>query len=290
MRVTIDKPYGAISRSSRRPFLIVSEMSFLISEPQIRCIKHCCLRPLIAIPGSTQWSPCLHTHSWPSQRASGNLCNALHLSIAKPTTIYLAYHGLTSHQPQSLMITCALLTALCLITLSCRSSQHICLSLLFPQLDPNSRGKSKSLPGIPSEDAAGCGGNATDLLVSTVDLDEPAPIDRSNPSLPIEMIERIADFLFEIEPPPLDRTGNTPITSSKPVWSGVEGFMQANLDLHNMGFLRWLHVITVKDNQDWKIISQNMRVVRCVIYDFPPTWVAVSSQKKRLTLILCIYT
>lgn len=174
------------------------------------------------------------------------------------------------------MITYLLLTVCCLIALSHRSLQRRrlfsrCLQHLHTHCDG-----PKARSGVPSEGVEECGEEAVGFRVPTADAKlSLGLIKPSNPSLPVEVIERISDFLFEIKLPIPDCTGNTSITCSKPVWSEVESFMRASVDLHNMGFTRWLCVITVKERKDWEIILQNMRVVRCCLHHFPSIQVAV---------------
>lgn len=81
-------------------------------------------------------------------------------------------------------------------------------------------------------------------------------------SLPPELIEHIADYLFEIRPPAPDFAGNVPLCHEKPLWSEISGFMSASLELHRMGVARWLRVLTVRGPDDWTMVSQNSHLVR----------------------------
>jgi len=81
--------------------------------------------------------------------------------------------------------------------------------------------------------------------------------------LAIEIVERIADFLFEIQPPN-HRSGDegTAFCCVKPDWPQVVGFMQASLDLHNIGIERWVRILTIRESGDWKIVARWSNVVR----------------------------
>lgn len=116
---------------------------------------------------------------------------------------------------------------------------------------------SKSLSDISLEHY---GINANPLTPAT--LIKPLPIEPSCLPVPVELVERIADFLFELKPPLLDPNGDASITCSKPVWQDVKGWMEASVHLHHMGFLRWLRVITVYSPDDWIILLHNRSLVR----------------------------
>ncbi|KAG8731367.1 hypothetical protein FRC11_004388, partial [Ceratobasidium sp. 423] len=60
--------------------------------------------------------------------------------------------------------------------------------------------------------------------------------------LPVELIERVADFLFEVTYPyPSDqKSDRTSMLSLKPSWVMVAGFMSASVDLHNIGMKQWV--------------------------------------------------
>lgn len=113
---------------------------------------------------------------------------------------------------------------------------------------------SKNLP----DDTLGLEINANPLAPAT--LVKPLPIKPS--CLPIELVERIADFLFELKPPIPDAAGDAPITCLKPVWLDVKGWMEASVNLHSMGFMRWLRVITVNSPDDWTILFQHQSLIR----------------------------
>ncbi|CAE7146234.1 unnamed protein product [Rhizoctonia solani] len=80
--------------------------------------------------------------------------------------------------------------------------------------------------------------------------------------LPPELIERVADFLFQPAPPVADPSGATSLQSVKPLWCDVAGFMWASTTLHRMGFRRWLQVISVKNVEDWSVITDNIGLIR----------------------------
>lgn len=85
--------------------------------------------------------------------------------------------------------------------------------------------------------------------------------------LTIEIIERIADFLFEIQTPNqgLCNEGDS-FCSTKTPWPEVEGFMYASLDLHNMGIERWVSVLTIRESGDWKIAARWSQTIRWEFY------------------------
>ncbi|KAG8770401.1 hypothetical protein FRC12_004289 [Ceratobasidium sp. 428] len=85
---------------------------------------------------------------------------------------------------------------------------------------------------------------------------------RTSQMLPVETIERIADFLFEARPPIMNRDSATPISCVKPQWNEVAGFMEASPALHAVGYVRWLTVLTVQKPEDWAIVSCSSQLVR----------------------------
>lgn len=128
------------------------------------------------------------------------------------------------------------------------------------------RGKSKSSPNVL------CDPDSNDDSSGALESTRPSAVTRANtnppsPPFAVELIERIADFLFELKPPVLSSTGDTPLCCTKPPWRDVSGWMYASLELHRMGYTRWLRVITIKKAEDWIIISQNLNLIRyCSIY------------------------
>ncbi|CAE6438934.1 unnamed protein product [Rhizoctonia solani] len=87
-----------------------------------------------------------------------------------------------------------------------------------------------------------------------------APVPRS--SLPPELLERIADLLFQPTVPIPDGSSATSILHVKPSWRDVAGFMSASVGLHRMGFRRWIQIISVKDADDWGVITEYIELVR----------------------------
>lgn len=82
--------------------------------------------------------------------------------------------------------------------------------------------------------------------------------------LPAEVIEIIADALFEPTPRTSDPASSTAACCSKPGWADVSGFMSASTKLHRMGYIRWIRVVTVKDIKDWGILLLDANFVRYV--------------------------
>lgn len=111
-------------------------------------------------------------------------------------------------------------------------------------------------PDLWNVDSSGAPESSGSSVVTGADTKFPPP------PLAVELIERIADFLFEIKPPVPDSTGDVPLCCAKPPWEDVRGFMAASLELHRMGFTRWIRVVTIKKSEDWSIISQNLHLVR----------------------------
>jgi hypothetical protein len=78
--------------------------------------------------------------------------------------------------------------------------------------------------------------------------------------LSVELIERMADFYFELQPP--DDADRSSICCIKPQWSDIANFMAASSELHRMGFMRWVVVLTIRNSDDWEIAVQYSRWVR----------------------------
>ncbi|CAE6411078.1 unnamed protein product [Rhizoctonia solani] len=102
--------------------------------------------------------------------------------------------------------------------------------------------------------------------VGTVAPEEPqaTEISQSLPrtSLPLELVERIADFLFQAIPSAQDSPEPASILCVKPSWRDVAGFMGASLELHKMGYRRWLQIISVKNVNDWNTITEHIELIR----------------------------
>ncbi|EUC64858.1 hypothetical protein RSOL_493180 [Rhizoctonia solani AG-3 Rhs1AP] len=69
--------------------------------------------------------------------------------------------------------------------------------------------------------------------------------------LPREIFEHIADEVFALTPPQKDYNGS--MHSSKPRFAVVENFMSASPILHEIGIIRWVCVLTIRDIHDWKV-------------------------------------
>ncbi|KAL5637746.1 hypothetical protein ACGC1H_002117 [Rhizoctonia solani] len=82
------------------------------------------------------------------------------------------------------------------------------------------------------------------------------------PMLPIELIEKIADCLFQPITPTSDPSGAASGRYIKPPWRDVAGFMWASPSLHRMGYRRWLQAVSVKNVDDWKVILEHIELVR----------------------------
>ncbi|KAF8599676.1 hypothetical protein BDV93DRAFT_295031 [Ceratobasidium sp. AG-I] len=85
---------------------------------------------------------------------------------------------------------------------------------------------------------------------------------RPPPQLSVEIIERIADFLFELQPPKLDSAGQRELLSTKAPWHDVSGFMSASMDLHKMGYMRWIQSVVVKTSADWDGLLPDAALIR----------------------------
>jgi hypothetical protein len=81
-------------------------------------------------------------------------------------------------------------------------------------------------------------------------------------SLPLELVERIADFLFQTTPAVHGSSMPESMLCVKPLWRDVAGFMGASPILHKMGYRRWLQIISVKNVNDWNIITEHVELVR----------------------------
>ncbi|QRW03616.1 hypothetical protein RhiLY_02615 [Ceratobasidium sp. AG-Ba] len=84
---------------------------------------------------------------------------------------------------------------------------------------------------------------------------------RSPRQLPIEVIEHCASFLFEIRSPSGD-VAQARISSVKPAWREVSGFMAASPSLHQVGLARWVAMLTIRHERDWKQAVQWSYLVR----------------------------
>jgi hypothetical protein len=94
---------------------------------------------------------------------------------------------------------------------------------------------------------------------------EPSYPSSKNPSLklPVEIVEYIADILFQAKPP-VANLGDVAasICLAKPNWSDVASFMAASPDLHNIGFIRWIRVLSILDSEDWNQVLRYSHLVR----------------------------
>jgi hypothetical protein len=78
--------------------------------------------------------------------------------------------------------------------------------------------------------------------------------DESTRVLSVEIIELIADSLFEPHTPTF--SGNIEhetICCIKPHWNEVKGFLEASPELHRIGFRRWVEVLTIRSREDWDV-------------------------------------
>ncbi|KAG8699224.1 hypothetical protein FRC09_006746, partial [Ceratobasidium sp. 395] len=83
----------------------------------------------------------------------------------------------------------------------------------------------------------------------------------SSLTLPFELIERVADFLFETQPP--DDSAPVPICSTKSLWKDVKGFMNASTQLRKIGFMRWMGVLKIKQPEDWDTAKRYSSELQC---------------------------
>lgn len=148
-------------------------------------------------------------------------------------------------------------SALCFVRLVCKSLQCRHLFQVHRRIPIKPVGTSTSLSEVPP----GCYETAANFLTLSTTT-KTLPIEPSCPALPVELIEQICDLLFELKPPVVDPTGNAPVTCSKPSWLDVHGLMHASPDLHSMGFMRWLRVITIRQPGDWIVISPHQSLIR----------------------------
>ncbi|QRV89409.1 hypothetical protein RhiJN_17427 [Ceratobasidium sp. AG-Ba] len=81
----------------------------------------------------------------------------------------------------------------------------------------------------------------------------------TGPLLPVELINRIADFAFETRLPADEWSS---ICCLKPSWVDVEGFMSVSHELHLMGLSRWFAILTIKTPEDWDRAKRYSRWVR----------------------------
>lgn len=122
------------------------------------------------------------------------------------------------------------------------------------------RHKTKPLPSdVPPDHDPG--GTKSDSRPSTSPKSNATSV-KLLPLLAIELIERIADHLFALEPPTSGLLADAPMLCTKPAWVDVKGFMQASPELHKMGYVRWIRILTVREPEDWNIISQNLSCIR----------------------------
>ncbi|KAG8770400.1 hypothetical protein FRC12_004288 [Ceratobasidium sp. 428] len=87
-------------------------------------------------------------------------------------------------------------------------------------------------------------------------------IRRTSQRLPIEVVENIAGFLFEVRGPSGCRDGTSLICCIKPRWADVVGFMEASPELHRIGYIRWISVVTIRHSNDWRILAPVRHLVR----------------------------
>ncbi|ELU40431.1 hypothetical protein AG1IA_05535 [Rhizoctonia solani AG-1 IA] len=80
---------------------------------------------------------------------------------------------------------------------------------------------------------------------------------------PLEIFGYIADHLFAATPPQKNHHGS--IHSTKPPFSTVRGFMSASRPLHDMGMLRWVYLLTIRDSGDWEVVLKMTNSVRELI-------------------------
>ncbi|CAE6412169.1 unnamed protein product [Rhizoctonia solani] len=112
---------------------------------------------------------------------------------------------------------------------------------------------------------------------------------RQPPSLPLEIIELISDFLFTLRPP--EHSGNVEnetICCVKPSWNDVKGFMQASPGTHKLGFERWVSVLTIRDSQDWEVafrISHLIRELVCLEGTIIPSESSILARFHRLRAV-----
>ena len=88
------------------------------------------------------------------------------------------------------------------------------------------------------------------------------------PQLPLELFERVADFLYHFEPVPEGHSATqltlSSICSAKVPWSTIAGFMGASPQLHKIGMARWVQVLTIREESDWPFAMEYRRWIRYV--------------------------
>ncbi|KAG8709648.1 hypothetical protein FRC09_000550 [Ceratobasidium sp. 395] len=87
-------------------------------------------------------------------------------------------------------------------------------------------------------------------------------VQRNAQGLPIEVVESIANFLFELRQPGPNRGGAALICCVKPQWADVAGFMEASPEFHRIGYNRWVPVVTIRHPNDWRILTPVRHLVR----------------------------
>ncbi|KAG8753556.1 hypothetical protein FRC11_007313, partial [Ceratobasidium sp. 423] len=80
---------------------------------------------------------------------------------------------------------------------------------------------------------------------------------------PLEIFEHIADYVFMLTPPQKGYDGS--IHSGKPPFPAVHGFMAASPALHEMGMIRWLCILTVRDPGDWSVALKKSNLIQELI-------------------------
>ncbi|CAE6394667.1 unnamed protein product [Rhizoctonia solani] len=92
--------------------------------------------------------------------------------------------------------------------------------------------------------------------------------------LPIELVEKIADYVFQLVSTSDPGSGRY----VKPQWREVYGWMGASPNLHKMGYRRWLRIITIKNVDDWKVISEYIELIR-EMYCYDGTLLDIEHQR-----------
>ncbi|KAG8701665.1 hypothetical protein FRC08_003968 [Ceratobasidium sp. 394] len=109
------------------------------------------------------------------------------------------------------------------------------------------------------------GSKLSPALKLTQRSEHQSPKQLPNPPLPPDDISRVADFLFEVQPP--GNLDTSVVCCTKPPWADVRGFMSASPELHTLGYVRWLTVLTIRIPEDWDRIEQfahRVRELRCL--------------------------
>ncbi|KAF8688992.1 hypothetical protein RHS03_09210, partial [Rhizoctonia solani] len=89
-----------------------------------------------------------------------------------------------------------------------------------------------------------------------------------SPEFPYELINLIADFLFELKPS--SHSGNVEnetICCVKPEWRHVAGFMNASRKLHRIGLERWIGVLIIRTTLDLEIAASFSHYIRELIFE-----------------------